>query len=46
MLISRGTKVDVPTKDNYTALTVAVQSGQANVVEAFIDNLSHFYKLQ
>uniref|UniRef100_A0A915DP22 Uncharacterized protein n=1 Tax=Ditylenchus dipsaci TaxID=166011 RepID=A0A915DP22_9BILA len=36
MLISRGTKVDIPTKDNYTALHVAVQSGQASVVETLL----------
>jgi len=48
MLLARGTRVDIATrvilnnlillffKDNYTALTVAVQSGQAAVVETLL----------
>lgn len=36
MLLARGTRVDIATRDNYTALTVAVQSGQAAVVETLL----------
>ncbi|VDP35611.1 unnamed protein product [Heligmosomoides polygyrus] len=36
MLIARGTNVDIRTKDNYTALHVAVQSGKASVVETLL----------
>lgn len=36
MLIARGTNVDVRTRDNYTALHVAVQSGKASVVETLL----------
>ncbi|KJH52965.1 ankyrin repeat protein [Dictyocaulus viviparus] len=36
MLIARGTNVDIRTRDNYTALHVAVQSGKASVVETLL----------
>lgn len=35
-LLARGSKVDVKTKDNYTALHLAVEYGKATVVEALL----------